>query len=43
MTVLLDTEGLLAGVADGLDEVAGRERRTLVSATSPVRTISTSP
>ncbi len=36
MSVLLDTEALLAVLADGLDEAAGRDRRTLVSATAAV-------
>ena len=36
MTVLLDTEALLAAISDGLDEVADRHRRTLVSATASV-------
>jgi isochorismate synthase len=36
VSVLLDTEGLLAGVADALGEAADRDRRTLVSATAPV-------
>jgi isochorismate synthase len=35
VTVVLDTEGLLAGIADGLDAAASRERRTVVSATAP--------
>jgi isochorismate synthase len=36
MTVLLDTEPLLAAIDDGLAKAADRERRTLISATAPV-------
>jgi isochorismate synthase len=36
VSVLLDTESLLAALTDGLSEAADRDRRTLVSATAPV-------
>lgn len=36
LSVLLEREGLLAAIADGLGEAAKRGRRTLVSATAPI-------